>query len=555
MTSRLPATLKKRLQANLENLTAREAGRLLAVYTKEAIKKGKIVNDYAPAKELWAAFDDRVARSRGKPEGAEAVDAFNGLVFLGNILDAINFGDFVGLGIAFSSDSYQVMSRLGLLLREDATAVLIQTIKRSIFDEMPKPLPKDDYIRLMQWAETDALYPLREAASFAAETAVEDGELPEDSEEAEAERIFDALVAALEVGELVGGDAVYHTELSEPVLIEDGKLPAWAALRLTWKPNIFAQNYRTYDHATFADWSPSTIDQVVTPAGELVEGANLRRLAVAFYKDCRRRPWGKGLVAKPDVDDLVKLLTQSANSLLHINPFDFGRVDWETFRKNEADWDGYRHLDEDEKVFESEPAGTVASLAAAVEKMGRESNFSYNWLEDQFYPSSSPEGRRRELAQLVAMTKTLDTTRQPFTYGYHHADEGELSLSELLGVNFLTPLEKTVADLREQNSYAVSIRQALKVVSDRYFGGLPVLYADSDKPLLKGEEYLKLANEALKSWVDRLSRWPWQIDTTSLEVDDPEIDDELVDKIVDLILAEPKRRCSAKDPDALLGKE
>ena len=57
---RLPTQLKKRLQANLEQLTAKEAGRLLLIYTREAEKKyaaGQLKEDvYPPTKELWNAL-------------------------------------------------------------------------------------------------------------------------------------------------------------------------------------------------------------------------------------------------------------------------------------------------------------------------------------------------------------------------------------------------------------------------------------------------------------------------------------------------------------------
>ena len=131
----------------------------------------------------------------------------------------------------------------------------------------------------------------------------------------------------------------------------------------------------------------------------------------------------------------------------------------------------------------------------------------------------------------------------------------ERSLSELLGVNFLTPLEETVGQLRRQNNFAVSIRQALKVISDRYFGGLPILLNSTETPLQEGELSLKLANEALEGWVKRLSRWPWQVATASLELDDPEIDDEAVEAVVEKIMHVAKQNSRIDDPEALLGKE
>lgn len=551
--SRLSPTVKKRLQANLGQLTAREAGRLLLIYLKEGAKKDKTWdgNGYPPIKELWAAFKERVDKSRGKPEEAEAVNTFNGLVFLEILLREINFGDFVGLAIAFASDSYRVMSLIAMLLSEDSTAQLIRFVKGDLVANTPKPVSREYYKRYQEWLPTE-LEALTDAAQYAAEAKVEDGEIEEDLEGEEYDRAYAAFVAALEAGELVGGEALAHPDISSPILVEKGKLPAWAALRILWKPYLVDKGYRIADDRTFADWSPDFIDQAYTPAGELVEGDALRRLAVAFYKDCRRRPWGKGLIAKPDPDDLVKLLTQSPNPFLHLYPADFGQVDWEAFRQSERNRRTYH---KGEEPFELEPAATVASLTALSEKTGAPLTFIHEWMEDRYYPTPSPEERRRDLARMLEMMSQLDTTRQPFTYGFLQKTEDERSLSELLGVSFLTPLEKAVADLREQNNFAVSLRQALKVISDRYFGGLSLFASDAEEPLLRGEDNLKIANEALKSWVERLARWPWGVDTSSLEIDDPEIDDDLVETIVEKLIQEAKNRSRIDDPDALLGKE
>ena len=551
--SRLSPTVKKRLQANLGQLTAREAGRLLLIYLKEGAKKDKTWdgNGYPPIKELWAAFKERVDKSRGKPEEAEAVNTFNGLVFLEILLREINFGDFVGLAIAFASDSYRVMSLIAMLLSEDSTAQLIRFVKGDLVANTPKPVSREYYKRYQEWLPTE-LEALTDAAQYAAEAKVEDGEIEEDLEGEEYDRAYAAFVAALEAGELVGGEALAHPDISSPILVEKGKLPAWAALRILWKPYLVDKGYRIADDRTFADWSPDFIDQAYTPAGELVEGDALRRLAVAFYKDCRRRPWGKGLIAKPDPDDLVKLLTQSPNPFLHLYPADFGQVDWEAFRQSERNRRTYH---KGEEPFELEPAATVASLTALSEKTGAPLTFIHEWMEDRYYPTPSPEERRRDLARMLEMMSQLDTTRQPFTYGFLQKTEDERSLSELLGVSFLTPLEKAVADLREQNNFAVSLRQALKVISDRYFGGLPVLVTDTEDLLVRAEDNLKIANEALKSWVERLSRWPWGVNTSSLEVGDPEIDDDLVEQIVEKMIDEAKAASRIDNPDALLGKE
>ena len=552
--TRLSPQLKKRLKANLGQLTAREAGRLLLIYIQEAQKKNKTWDDngYPPRKELWDAFQERVDRSKGKPEFAEAVNTFNGLVFLERLIEVMSFGEFVSFATAFSFDSFRVMTRIGLLLQEDSTTQLIRFVKGDLVYASPKPVSREYYARYNEWLPTE-LMDFWEVAQYIVDAKIEEGDLQTEEGDPEYDRLHETLITMLRAGELQGGEALAHPDIFSPILVEKGKLPAWAALRILWKPYLVDKGYRIADEATFADWSPDFIDQVYTPAGELVEGDALRRLAGDFYKDCRRRPWGKALVAKPDLDDLVKLLVQSPNPFLHIYPADFGLVDWEAFRGSERNRRTYHR---DEEPFELESAATVAGLTAVSAKLWKPFSFLREWNEDRYYPTSSPEDRRRDLARSLAMMAQLDTTRQPFTYGWMQKPEADtMSLSELLGVNFLTPLEEAVASLRTQNNFAVSIRQALKVISDRYFGGLPVLTADAEYPLIRGEDYLKTTNEALNSWVGRLSRWPWGVNTSSLEVADPEIDDDLVEQIVEKMIAEAKGRSRIDNPDALLGKE
>ena len=555
---RLPTQLKKRLQANLEQLTAKEAGRLLLIYTREAEKKyaaGQLKEDvYPPTKELWNALENRVAKSRGKPEEKEAVRTYNGVIFLRAVVGAVNTGDFLHLLTGFAFDSYRVMVQLAIILQEDSTTELIRFLKGRIIDETPKPLPKDDYRRVVDWANSNSLYDLWEAAQIMVE-GDDDPSRDDDNYEDDIDRIHAALLAKYQAGELVGGEAVYHSELEAPVLIVDGKLPAWAALRLVWKPFLFRQGYKILDQATFEDWSPDMVDQVFGSDNQLLTLEALRKIAGDFYKACRRRPWGKGLIAKPDLDNLVKLLTQTSNPFLHLNPADFGRIDWEAFRKSEPNWSGYRRLEENEESFESEPVATVASLDAVASEFCQGVTLGRSWHEDHYYPSAHPESRRQDLARMFGMMAGLETSRQPFTYGWRAKEEGELSLSELLGVDFLTPLERKVADLRRINSQAVSIRRALQTISDRYFDGLPVLMKMQEEPLLEGEKYLKTATETMTAWLDRLARWPWEIDTSSLRIEEPEADEEEVEYFVNLIIKAAKRESRIENPDAQLGEE
>ena len=101
---KVPAGLKKRLQTSIQSLTPIEAGRLYAIYIAEAFKKDIPIKDYAPAKELWATFDDRLAKAKGKPEEANVRDDYNAVVFLSHLHEAVN-DSFQVRAIAIAADA------------------------------------------------------------------------------------------------------------------------------------------------------------------------------------------------------------------------------------------------------------------------------------------------------------------------------------------------------------------------------------------------------------------------------------------------------------------
>ena len=88
----IPRNLKKKLQASLENLTPRQAGRLSLILFNEALSKGIPANDYPPMKDLDAAQVKRLDRVGQKDPEAYRREArlFNGYIFLRSLVGAAN---------------------------------------------------------------------------------------------------------------------------------------------------------------------------------------------------------------------------------------------------------------------------------------------------------------------------------------------------------------------------------------------------------------------------------------------------------------------------------
>ena len=561
--TRLSPTVKKRLQASLENLTPREAGRLYAIYALEADKKDVFVRDYAPAKELATAFENRLARARGKPEERQAVTLYNGLVYLQNIFASAN-EHFSHMTIGVSFDNFRAMSGILFLLHQDAMTEAIRGLKGRVIDGFPRPVEVEDYDRLLEWAKTEALITLGQAAEFVflglesqefidslqeredLVARVASGE-SENLEDAFGDYVYDVMIAKVQAGELVGGEGFWTNEIDYPVLIAEGCIPAWAALRVAWRPYVRSRGLQIYDSRHWKEWSVAMVDGVGANGQELSEG-DLRKLVADFYKDCRRRPWGKGLIAKSDPDDLVKLLTQGATPFLHLKPYDFGRVNWEAFSKNEVDWRG--------KPIESEWVATVASLNALPDDLRQgEDLSSLDYLRERYYPTNGAGMRRLELSRNMAMFDRLETTRQPFTFD-RKPEDGELPLSEVMGVKFMTPFEEGVERLRKAKAATLALDVAIQTISDRYFGGLPIITSDVAGYMTMGKDYLASAEDLLSSWLKELSEWPWKINVSAFRIDDVEADQDLANTIVAQVVAEARRQGRfTESEEELLGKE
>ena len=619
MTRRLPATLKKRLQANLETLTPNEAGRLFLLYAHEALDKKKIaISDYPPVKELFNAFENRVKKTRGKPEERETIVAVQGLRFLAGLFETVNLeGPHRFLSTAF--DAFRVQTSTAIILQQDAAGTVIQSLVSELL-RRPQSLPPDFYDQVVAWMNGDRLFMLSEVADseleseemkileseslqisdeFAArystdpsnvrdkeifdaiKTAVgQERQMRQDWAEAQGEKwlrsafdnrsdrleqwiefsdgyyteadretrqkaILADLVAKLKTGELVGGEAVDHESLRYPVLIAAaGRFPMWAALRILWRPFAESRDFRIEESATAARRYPGRADVVRDLKGRQVLRGELRELAAAFWQACRGRSWGKKLSAKPDLDAVADFLTWSPSPLLHLLAPNWGTVVFDTWERA----DGH------DLPWVKKPAATAASLGAVLG--------GYDWGESELEDTRLYRGQSRypdkptgddHLAHVLLMADDMIPRRQLFTYRKKEdKEDGLLPLSSLFGFELLTSLEATIANYRTVADNLASIKAALTAVGDRYFEGLPVLTKMQSGDLDRSEAYLAAAADWLKDWVERLDAYPWEVDTTDLDLDKPEADEETVERIVAGWLEDTRRRTNIKDETGLL---
>ena len=154
--TRLSNASKKKLEASLENLTARQAGRLFLIYSNEYHESDSTggVWEYPPNKELADAWDKRVkaAKSKGGPIEEEAVAAYNGFMALTNLIQEAN-------RIA-DSDLWRLYalaigqgSLIDRLLLEDSYSDLTRVIIAQFTEDAPRPLSWEDYEKAAEWYE------------------------------------------------------------------------------------------------------------------------------------------------------------------------------------------------------------------------------------------------------------------------------------------------------------------------------------------------------------------------------------------------------------------
>jgi len=608
---RLPRTLKKKLEASLGSLTPRESGRLFLLYYEEAKAKDVPASrGYPPMKELDAAWEARLeaAKKRGPAEHNAEAARYNGYWFLASLVATANmFAEGELWRIVFLG--FTTRQKVETLLYQDAVSEIARRAIGDLVKDMPHPVGRADYERIITWAKTDALDTLADVADYIADEWEEKknfkrlvvpwdfwqahrdklddlartlpkaadlpkglrpdwqkrdlvGELealadleeplqilevldsdavrflyawvegdrllkevfdddetrmaywafhgeytdPADHAAVKAKRVetLQTLADMLAAGKLTGGPAFDLPGLWSPVLIRDGKLPAWVGLRFAWDDWLADRGVFKYDLPNFFD--DKAIDGIwalYDAAGDLT-GDRLAAQVGDFVKDCRSRPWGKTLPKKIDLPALAAWLTAVESPLTQIDAPDLGLIDWEAFRSREGD---------ESDMWEPKPAATVASLATV---LGEDNFWRVTKLEEQYYPTQDDHRRRVQLHNITARLHSLRVSHRAFTYR-EKPKSSELSLQEFLGMDFFTPLEEAVKQLGVALGEVTMVRQVYDTLSAKYFGGLPILTTEYRERLDGIENLLYAAGRDLDNWLHNLSRWPWNIDVSKLE--------------------------------------
>lgn len=612
----IPRNLKKKLTASLENLTPRQAGRLSLILFEESVSKGIPPADYPPMKDLDAAQVKRLDRVGQKDPEAYRREArlYNGYIFLRSLVGVANLRASSEVWRLYFKAfvAWQQVDRLLLTdsFSEVARLVVGQLTGNSYYSP-PRPASREEYARLTAWAEEEALDTLESVVEFMVEDWLEGQDFETLSPpskfveaynaaqgetdpaalffenehnrrawaEAEGDRLlgevfagnrddleawvksgdyvkdadrqavtvkeaefYDRLVAMLEAGELEGGLSVSPHNSYNEVLLEGGTIPAWAALRAVWEDWLYNRGYRLHDTAVI---HPKAFDGVRTvyrlEDGETLTEEELAAAAGDFLADCKKRPWGRNLPAPKSVDlaDLAFFLATVETPLLAGEAPDLSRVDWEAFRKSE-----------EAAIFgdgEPYPVATVRSLKAKVAGYSDRTYFLEN-----YYPTDKAEERRRDLALSVKLLNSMRVSHRAFTSPKR---EDLTGLAGFLGVEFSTPLEEAVAFLGRVFGDLATFRRTYDLLSEEYFGGLPLLDAFTRESLDQADQVLAAAEAHLTDWLKTLEGPMWNVDTTSLKLVKADVDEDLVRREVDTIVEMVMIRAEFKDRGFDLGPE
>ena len=599
MTQTIPRNLKKKLSASLENLTPRQAGRLFLILFHEADKKGVPVRDYKPLDEVDEACLRQVeaAGKRDHEAQAQALRRYRGYLFLRNLVQTTN-----QVGFAYVLDvltmAYRVSDALGRLLMADFMSDLAH-LAESELQELPWPVTAEEYGQIVAYSqETQPLTPeevvewvvefwadeelgdeyyvdtafgmahnpdrrffiplfetpdLRQAwvtdqgdkllqEVFAGsrddlEAWVEYGGFIRDADrkakEAKEEEVADRLDALVEAGDIEAGSTVYLTGCYSNAPLVDGTIPAWAALLHVWAGWLYDRGLRIREDFEI---DPRTIAGVF-PVYRLEDGEDLTDDALAavagdFLADFRKRPWGRNLPAPKSVDlaALGLFLTSESHPIQAAKAPDLGRVDWEVFRQAEG---------EDGRLSDPVTVVRIGDIKAKAETLGTTPDtFSTTWIEDAFYPTAYPETHRHKIKSLLRTLRQGQISKRHFP---RLARDEKKPVGDIVGEEFAGPLLQTAARLFTAKIETETLKLVLRMVSDEYFDGLPVLVKEPTKRLADLEEVVTEAYAELGTWVRRyvtLGAEPTELEIPTTFEPDHDKAKEFFDGLVTATLAE-----------------
>ena len=599
MTQTIPRNLKKKLQASLENLTPRQTGRLFLILFHEAVKKGVPVRNYKPLDEVDEACFRQVeaAGKRGNEAFAQAKRRYNGYLFLRSLIQTTN-----QVGIAQILDmltmAYSVSDALGRLFMADLMSGLAHQAE-SALQELPWPVTPEEYGQIVAYSqETQPLTPeevvewvveywvdeelgdeyyvdtafglahnpdrrffihpfetpeLRQAwvtdqgdkllqEVFAGnrddlEAWVEYGGFIRDADrkakEAKEEEVVARLDALVEAGDIEAKSTAYLTGCYGNAPIIDGAIPAWAALLHVWAGWLYDRGLRIREDFEI---DPRTIAGVF-PVYRLEDGENLAdndlaAVAGDFLAYCKKRPWGRNLPAPKSVD-LVALglfLTSESHPIQAAKAPDLGRVDWEVFRQAEG---------EDGRLSDPVTVVRIGDIKAKAEALGTTPDtFSTTWIEDAFYATDKPEDHRRKIRSLLLTLRQSQISKRHFP---RLSRDEKKPVGDIVGETFAGPLLQTAGYLFTVKIQTETFKLVLRMVSDEYFDGLPVLSQDSAKRLDDLEEVVASAYDDVRNWVRRyvaLGAEPTELEIPTTFEPDQDRAKEFFDNLVAITLSE-----------------
>lgn len=154
-TKRLPKSLRKQLEASLESLTPRQAGKLFVLYLQDLDRKKQpplttFLNGFPQAEELRAA---QLKKADQSPDQAKATAEFNGFLFLLNVA-LFSYLKFEEAIQELALTARPAMERVNFLLTLSRVNDVAKDASRML-GYQPRPLSVDRYQRLVNWAEAE----------------------------------------------------------------------------------------------------------------------------------------------------------------------------------------------------------------------------------------------------------------------------------------------------------------------------------------------------------------------------------------------------------------
>ena len=597
MTQTIPRNLKKKLQASLENLTPRQAGRLFLILFHEAVKKGVPVRDYKPLDEVDEACFRQVeaAGKKGYEAHSQAQRRYNGYLFLRSLIHTTNQVGFAQI-LDLLTMAYRVSDALGRLFMADFMSDLAHQAEDGLRD-LPCPVTPEEYGQIVAYSqETQPLTP-EEVVEWIVETWAEEElgdeyyvdiafglahnpdrrffippfETPElrqawiadqgdkllqdvfagnrddleawveyggfirdadrKAKKAKEEEVTARLTALVEAGDIEAKSTAYLTGCYGNAPIVDGTIPAWAALLHVWAGWLYDRGLRIREDFEI---DPRTIAGVF-PVYRLEDGEDLTdddlaAVAGDFLAYCKKRPWGRPLPAPKSVDlaALGLFLTSESHPIQAAKAPDLGRVDWEVFRQAEGD---------DGRLSDPVTVVKIGDLKAKAEALGTTPDtFSTTWIEDAFYATGYPETHRYKIKNL------LHNLRQGQIKKVHVPKMGETkSVGDIVGEKFAGPLLQTSGHLFSVKIQTETFKLVLRMISDEYFDGLPVLAQEPAKRLDDLEEVVASAYDEVRTWVRRyvtLGAEPTELEIPTTFEPDQDRAREFFDNLVAITLSE-----------------